>query len=300
VSAPAPRTSGPFDAPRAAVSAVVATALAEDLVPLGDITASLIPAGVTARAAFTSREAGVLAGTLGVEETFAQLYGPAGPRLSWARADGDSLQPGAVIATVEGPLAQILTAERTSLNLLSHLSGVASATRRLVEAVTAVAPGCRIRDTRKTTPGLRALEKAAVRAGGGHNHRANLSEAILVKDNHLGGLSITAAVTEARRQWPGRHVEVECDRFDQLEEALAAGADMVMLDNMAPAEATTAVELVHAHGASSGRGPTPVEVSGRITMETAAAYARAGVDFISVGFITHSAPVLDIGLDLWA
>ena len=287
-----PRPAGPFDPPRASVAAVVAAALAEDLVPLGDITASLIPTTAVARADFVSRQHGVLAGTLGVEETFAQLYGSAGPDLDWRMGDGDQLDPGSVIATVEGGLAQILTAERTALNLLSHLSGVATATAALVVAVAAAAPGTRIRDTRKTTPGLRALEKAAVRAGGGLNHRANLSEAILIKDNHLGGLTITEAVTAARRRWPGRHVEVECDSLLQLEEALTAGTDMVMLDNMDPSEAAQAVELVRS------RSDTPVEVSGRITMETAAAYARAGVDFISVGAITHSAPVVDIGLDL--
>ena len=274
------------------MAAVVTAALAEDLVPLGDITAALIPPGITAGADFVARQAGVLAGTLGVEETFAQLYGSAAPALDWRLGDGDVLQEGTVIAAAQGELAQLLTAERTALNLLCHLSGVATATHRLVEAVSTVAPGCRIRDTRKTTPGLRALEKAAVRAGGGYNHRANLSEAVLVKDNHLGGLTITEAVAAARRRWPGRHVEVECDSFTQLEEALEAGADMVMLDNMDPPEATKAVELVRE------RSTVPVEVSGRITLETAAAYARAGVDFISVGAITHSAPVLDIGLDL--
>ena len=288
----APRRPGSFDPPRGAVAAVVAAALAEDLVPLGDITAALIPPGITAGADFVARQAGVLAGTLGVEETFAQLYGSAAPTLDWRLGDGDVLQEGTVIAVAQGELAQLLTAERTALNLLCHLSGVATATHRLVEAVSTVAPGCRIRDTRKTTPGLRALEKAAVRAGGGYNHRANLSEAVLVKDNHLGGLTITEAVATARRRWPGRHVEVECDSFAQLQEALEAGADMVMLDNMDPPEATKAVELVRE------RSSVPVEVSGRITLETAAAYARAGVDFISVGAITHSAPVLDIGLDM--
>jgi nicotinate-nucleotide pyrophosphorylase (carboxylating) len=287
-----PRRQGPFDPPRVAVTAVVGAALAEDLVPLGDTPAALIPPGVTARANVVSRQSGVRAGTLGVEETFAQLYGAGGPTLDWRLTDGDALEEGTVIATVQGALSQILTAERTALNLLCHLSGVATTTRRLVDAVATAAPGCRIRDTRKTTPGLRALEKAAVRAGGGYNHRANLSEAVLVKDNHLGGLTITEAVAAARRRWPGRHVEVECDSLFQLEEAVGAGADMVMLDNMDPPEATKAVELVR------GISSVPVEVSGRITLETAAAYARAGVDFISVGAITHSAPVLDIGLDL--
>lgn len=276
--------------PLPAVRAAVAVALAEDLLPMGDITGSLIPAGVQARAAFTARQAGIVAGTLAAAEAFEQL---GGPTVVWTMDDGDELLPGSVIGTVTGPLRDIVTAERTALNFLCHLSGVATATRRLVDAVRQANPSCRIRDTRKTTPGLRALEKAAVRAGGGVNHRSNLSEAVLVKDNHLGGLSITEAVVAARRQWPGRHVEVECDGLDQVIEAVAAGADMVMLDNMDPGQAEGAVEVVR----DSDR-PVPVEVSGRITLETAAAYARAGVDFVSVGAITHSAPVLDIGLDL--
>jgi nicotinate-nucleotide pyrophosphorylase (carboxylating) len=299
-------TAFPPGAPRAevhpplsAVRAVVAAALAEDVLPLGDITASLVPPGVMATARFTAREGGVLAGVLGAEETFLQLDG--GTRRTWLLDDGDRLEPGAVIGSVSGPLRSLLTAERSALNLLSHLSGVASATRRLVDAVAAANPSCRIRDTRKTTPGLRALEKAAVRAGGGLNHRANLSDAILVKDNHLGGLTITEAVAEARRRWPGRHVEVECDSRAQVDEALSARADMIMLDNMDPAQAAEAVADIRSSrpGHPSGSA-VPVEVSGRITLDTAAAYARAGVDYISVGAITHSAPVLDIGLDLAA
>jgi nicotinate-nucleotide pyrophosphorylase (carboxylating) len=278
--------------PMAAVRPVVETALAEDLLPIGDITASLVPEGATCSARFVSRQAGVIAGTRSAGEAFRQL--DPGVELHWLLDDGFVVRPGDVVGTVRGPLRSVLTAERTALNLLSHLSGVASATRRLVDAVAAVSPSCRIRDTRKTTPGLRALEKAAVRAGGGLNHRANLSDAVLVKDNHLGGLTITEAVRAAHQRWPGRHVEVECDSLDQLHEALAAGADMVMLDNMDPARAAEAVAVVRA------AGPTPVEVSGRIDADSAAAYARAGVDYISVGSITHSATVLDIGLDLSA
>lgn len=278
--------------PMAAVRPVVEAALAEDLLPIGDITASLVPETATCSARFVSRQAGVIAGTRSAGEAFRQLDPEV--ELHWLLDDGFVVRPGDVVGTVKGRLRSVLTAERTALNLLSHLSGVASATRRLVDAVTAVSPSCRIRDTRKTTPGLRALEKAAVRAGGGLNHRANLSEAVLVKDNHLGGLTIGEAVAAARERWPGRHVEVECDSLDQLRQALDAGADMVMLDNMDPTQAAEAVTLVRA------AGPTPVEVSGRIDADSAAAYARAGVDYISVGAITHSAPVLDIGLDLSA
>jgi nicotinate-nucleotide pyrophosphorylase (carboxylating) len=276
--------------PMQAVRPVVAAALAEDVLPIGDITASLVPEAAMCAARFVSRQPGVVAGVRSAGEAFSQVDPDIEVR--WLLDDGIAVRPGDVVGTVRGRLRSVLTAERTALNLLSHLSGVATLTRRYSDAVAEVNPGCRIRDTRKTTPGLRALEKAAVRAGGGVNHRANLSEAVLVKDNHLGGLSVTAAVEAARRQWPGRHVEVECDRFDQLNEALAAGADMVMLDNMDAAQAAEAVSLVRGHGT------TPVEVSGRITLESAAAYARAGVDFVSVGALTHSAPVLDIGLDL--
>lgn len=276
--------------PPPAVQAAVALALAEDVLPLGDITAALVPAEALAAARFVARGPGVLAGVAAAAETFRQVGG--GVIVEWLLDDGHGLRPGDVIGAVHGPLRPILTAERTALNFLCHLSGIASSTRLYVEAVRAANPGCRVRDTRKTTPGLRALEKAAVRAGGGVNHRANLSDAILVKDNHLGGLSIAGALSAARSQWPGRHVEVECDSLSQVEQALAAGADMIMLDNMDPAAAAEAVSVIRA------RRDVPVEVSGGVTLKTAASYAEAGVDFVSVGALTHSAPILDIGLDL--
>ena len=181
----------------------------------------------------------------------------------------------------------MLTAERTALNLLGHLSGVATLTRRFVDAA---GPSARIRDTRKTTPGLRALEKAAVRAGGGTNHRASLSEGILLKDNHLAGVSIEAAVVLAKRRWPSLTVEVECDTLEQVKVAVEAGADLVLLDNMGPAEVAAAAQLVD--------GRLTIEVSGRVALDDVAALAAAGADLISVGALTHSAPVLDIGLDL--
>ncbi|HET9731696.1 MAG TPA: carboxylating nicotinate-nucleotide diphosphorylase, partial [Acidimicrobiales bacterium] len=202
-------------------------------------------------------------------------------------SDGDRVGPGSVLARVAGPLAPVLTAERTALNLLGHLSGVATLTRRYADAA---GPGARVRDTRKTTPGLRALEKAAVRAGGGVNHRGSLSDGILVKDNHLAGLSIPDAVAAAHRRWPGVACQVECDTLEQLRTALDAGADLVLLDNMDPATVAAAVAVVG--------GRIPVEVSGRVTLDTVADYAAAGADLISVGALTHSAPVLDIGLDL--
>ena len=153
-------------------------------------------------------------------------------------------------------------------------------------------------DTRKTTPGLRALEKAAVRAGGGTNHRGSLSEGVLVKDNHLAGMGIAQAVALARARWPGRMVEVECDRPEQVEEAVRAGATMVLLDNMTPEEVAACVALADPGGRGPGRRPVAVEVSGGVSLDTAPAYAAARPDFVSVGALTHSAPALDLGLDL--
>lgn len=282
-----PTTPGSWvDPPVSAVREVVARALAEDLEPLGDITAGLVDPGATGSGAFVVREAGVVAGRLAASVAFASV--DPGVALDWALPDGSAVADGDVLATVTGPLASILTAERTALNLLCHLSGVASLTARFVAA----AEGARIWDTRKTTPGLRALEKAAVRAGGGANHRGNLSEWVLLKDNHLVSLGIVEAVRTARTRWPGRTVEVEADRIDQFEEALAAGADIVLLDNMSLDEVARCVAL-------RGDATRPLlEVSGGVTLETVGALARIGVDLISVGALTHSAPVLDIGLDL--
>ena len=263
----------------------MARALAEDLGTFGDVTASLVPAGAEVGAVVVARAAGVLAGRLAAGEVF-RAVDPA-VVVEWRAADGDRVEPGQVLVTVRGPLASVLTAERSALNLLGHLSGVASLTRRFVEAA---GPRARIRDTRKTTPGLRALEKAAVRAGGGVNHRGSLSEGILVKDNHLAGLTIEDAVALAHLRWPGLPCEVECDTLEQVKVAVAAGADLVLLDNMDPPAVAEAVDLV--------AGRVPVEVSGRVTLETVAGYAAAGADLISVGSLTHSAPVLDLGLDL--
>lgn len=272
--------------PILAVRDAVARALAEDLLPMGDLTAALIPPGTPGRAVFAARAGGVLAGRACAEEALAQVDGDL--RAEWQLDDGAVLEPGSLIGTVTGPLGPLLTAERTALNFLGHLSGVATLTYAYVQAVGGTRT--RILDTRKTTPGLRALEKAAVRAGGGHNHRGNLSEGVLVKDNHLAGLTIAEAVAAARSRWPGRMVEVECDRLEQVAEALAAGATMILLDNMDPPTVAEAAAL------SGGRAL--LEVSGRISLEAAPKYAAAGVDFISVGALTHSAPVLDIGLDL--
>jgi nicotinate-nucleotide pyrophosphorylase (carboxylating) len=289
---PGPARPGSLlDPPRAAVVEAVARALAEDLLPLGDLTAALIPEAAEATVGIVSRQEGVIAGRACALEAFAQIDPTL--RVDWQLPDGRRVAPGGVVASVRGPLRSILTAERTVLNFLGHLSGVATLTARYVAVVQEANPATRVLDTRKTTPGLRALEKAAVRAGGGHNHRGSLSDAVLVKDNHLGGTTITDAVAEARARWPGRMVEVECDRADQVAEAVAAGATVVMLDNMGPEQVATCVALVR----EAGGGPL-VEVSGGVTLDSAPALAAAGVDLVSVGALTHSAPVLDLGFDL--
>ena len=279
-------TPGDLHPPLAAVREAVSRAIAEDVLPLGDLTAGLVDPGHRVRAAFVSRAAGVVAGRLCAAEAFHQVD-PA-VHAEWQRDDGDAVVEGTVIGVVGGSLRSILTAERTALNFLCHLSGVATLTRRYVEAVAGTR--ARILDTRKTTPGLRALEKAAVRAGGGRNHRGNLSELVLVKDNHLGGMSIEEAVARAHERWPSRVVEVECDGLEQVREALAAGASLVLLDNMTPDEVKQCVAEVG--------GSIPVEVSGGVGLATVRSYAEAGADLVSVGALTHSAPVLDIGLDL--
>ncbi len=274
--------------PAAAVSEAVARALAEDLVPLGDITSALLAPTATARGALVSRAPGRLAGTACVVETCRQVD----ERLvvDLRLHDGASLEPGAVIGTIEGPLAAMLTAERTALNFLGHLSGVATLAARYREAAD---ESTLVWDTRKTTPGLRALEKAAVRAGGCVNHRGNLSEWVMLKDNHLTGTSIGEAVARARAAWPGRTVQVECDRPDQAAEAVRAGATAVLLDNMSPEQAADTVRLVR-----EANPDVLVELSGGITLDTIGAYSRVGADCVSVGALTNSAPVLDIGLDI--
>ncbi|MBA2497216.1 MAG: carboxylating nicotinate-nucleotide diphosphorylase [Acidimicrobiia bacterium] len=277
------------------VRAVVARALAEDLTPLGDLTSALLPAGVTATAVFATRDEGVLSGTDGATEAFAQVD-PA-VRVAWTAGDGDAITAGQVVGTVDGPLASILTAERTALNLLCHLSGVATLTRRFVDAAAAGGPA-RVWDTRKTLPGLRSLEKAAVRAGGAVNHRGNLSDWVLFKDNHLSVLGIEAAVGAARDRWPGRLVHVEVGTPDELVQALAAGADAVLLDNHSPAEAAAAVRTAEAWAADHGGRRPLLECSGGITLDTAAAYAATGVDLLSSSQLTMSAPALDLGLDI--
>ncbi len=279
--------------PRHDVTDAVARALAEDLDPLGDLTSSLL-SPVLGEARFAARQPGRLAGTRCATETFAQL--DPSVEVSWSVDEGAELAAGEVFGVVRGPLSSILTGERTALNFLSFLSGIATLTSQYAAAAAAGGPA-RVWDTRKTVPGLRSLSKAAVRAGGGRNHRGNLSDWILVKDNHLGGISIAEAVHRSRDLWPARTVHVECDSMDQCVEALDAGADAILLDNMSPAEVHACVAAAEVRQGGQVRR-TLLEVSGEVTLETIGEYAAAGVDMISVGRLTKSAVALDIGLDL--
>lgn len=284
---------GTVEPPIHAVRAAVAAALAEDLTPLGDLSAALVP-DTSADASFVNRAGGVLAGTACAGEAFAQLD----PRVTveWQRMDGAVLEPGTIIGTLRGPLASILTGERTALNFLCHLSGIATLTHRFVEAA-ARGGGARIWDTRKTTPGLRSLEKAAVRAGGGASHRGNLSDWVMLKDNHLSAVGIVDGVRRARSAWPARTIHVEVDDLDGLRLALEAECDAVLLDNFTPEQAAEAVAVADEWSRTGGRRPW-LECSGGITVDTAGAYAATGVDLLSSSQITQSAPALDIGLDI--
>ncbi|MGZ6998525.1 MAG: carboxylating nicotinate-nucleotide diphosphorylase [Acidimicrobiia bacterium] len=274
-----------FDPPAAGLRELVARALDEDFGILGDLTSiATIPEDARGSAAIVARRYGVLAGRAAASEVFRQV--DPGIEVEWLVADGEVIDVDQRRALVAGNLRAILGAERTALNLLQHASGIATMTRQFVEAT---AGRARVRDTRKTLPGLRAVEKAAVRAGGGFNHRECLSDAVLIKDNHLAFLDLGTAVARSKARWPGRIVEVECDTLAQVHEAVAAGADLILLDNMSPAEVRAAVESVD--------GLVPLEVSGGVTLETVGVYAATGAEFISVGAVTHSAPALDLGLD---
>lgn len=275
--------------PRHLVDELVQRTLAEDLGLAGDLTTvAAVPAEQRGEALMIARAGGVVAGLEVALAVFAAVD-PACAAHPEA-ADGDRIGPGTVLARVHGPTRALLTAERSALNLLGHACGIATATRAVVDAVAGL--GARVVDTRKTTPGLRALEKHAVRCGGGHNHRFGLHDAVMLKDNHLvasGG--ITAAVSAVRdRVGHTVHIEVEVDGLDQVPEALAAGADSVLLDNLDDAALAEAVRLV------AGRAVT--EASGGITPERAAAVAATGVDLLSLGWLTHSAPRLDVALNL--
>ncbi|GAB77574.1 nicotinate-nucleotide pyrophosphorylase [carboxylating] [Austwickia chelonae] len=270
------------------IEPTVRAALLEDLGRAGDLTTeAIIPAELTGGVALVSRDHGILAGTACARIAW-QLVDPT-VDFRADLMDSARLQPGSVIGVATGPVRALLTGERVALNFLGHLSGIATTTAAFVEAVAGTR--ARVCCTRKTTPGLRAVEKAAVRAGGGANHRYGLDDAVLIKDNHLAFAgSITRAVRDVRSTVGHLvKVEVEVDRLDQVEEVLAAEADAVLLDNMSPAQLRQAVELVD--------GQIITEASGRVTPQTVRQLAETGVDLISVGWLTHSAPVLDIGLD---
>ena len=274
---------------------VVRSALAEDLRYGPDATtAATVPAGAVAVGAFTARAAGVLAGVPAVRAVLDEVLGMdevAGEyEILDARPDGARVAAGEPALVVRAPVRGLLTAERTALNLLCHLSGVATATAAWADAVAGT--GARIRDTRKTLPGLRLLEKYAVRCGGGVNHRLGLGDAVLIKDNHVAAAaSVGAALERARAAAPDLPCEVEVDSLDQLDEVLALGAELVLLDNFT---VDRTAEAVRRRGSAS----TLLESSGGLTLADARAYAATGVDFLAVGALTHSTPALDLGLDL--
>ncbi|MDT8435657.1 MAG: carboxylating nicotinate-nucleotide diphosphorylase [Gemmatimonadota bacterium] len=284
--------SGPgrFGAPLA-LAALIDAALAEDVGP-GDVTSAwTVPDDVAGRAALEARAGGIAAGLDIAADVFRRVD-PA-VRVVVRRKDGDAVAPGDVLLTVEGRLASILTAERTALNFAGRLSGVATAARRFVDAVAGT--GCRVLDTRKTTPGWRALEKRAARAGGAVNHRMGLHDMVLIKENHIrsaGGVREALAAALPRARDAGLEVEIEVTSPAELQAALAGGADRILLDNRSAAQIAEAVRTVR-----SRPPPHPaLEASGGLTPETARAAARAGVDFVSVGAITHSAGALDLTL----
>ncbi len=274
--------------PAIMIEALVRAALLEDLGRAGDLTTDAIaPIEARAKAALSARQAGVVAG-LDLAILAFRLIDPA-IDIQVHRPDGSRLTPGDTIATLEGPARGLLTAERVALNFLSHLSGVATATAAIADAIRPY--GVRVTDTRKTTPGLRQVEKYAVRVGGGANHRFGLDDAILIKDNHIAVAGGIGAAVERARAYAGHlvKIEVEVDTLEQLQAALRLGVEAVLLDNMTPDQLRQAVALV------DGRAVT--EASGRITPATAVEIAATGVDLISVGWLTHSVQILDIGLD---
>ncbi|TKV60507.1 carboxylating nicotinate-nucleotide diphosphorylase [Nakamurella flava] len=290
------RTAGELTPPSAAaVQTVIATALAEDLQDGPDVTTTAtVPADQRRTALVVPRADGVLAGVQVAAEVFRQVLED--PQIEVLVEDGTAIRAGQPVLAVTGATRGLLTAERTALNLLTHLSGIATATRAWVDAVDGT--GARIRDTRKTLAGLRILEKYAVRCGGGVNHRMSLGDAALIKDNHVAAAgSVTAAITAVRAADPDIALEVEVDSLVQLDEAIAAGAELVLLDNFSLADTLTAVDRVR-QAVAAGASRVLLEASGGLTLERAAEVAATGVDYIAVGAITHSAPALDLGLDL--
>jgi len=268
---------------------LIKRALAEDLQGGQDITSVATVSGSEKVVAdFVSRKAGVVAG---IDMARAVLEEVGLTDIAVLVKDGASVKQGDVLITVRGDTRAILLAERTALNFLGHLSGIATLTRTWVDAIAGTT--CEIRDTRKTTPGMRLLEKYAVRMGGGTNHRMSLSDAALIKDNHIAAAGgVAQAFSKVRAEFPSSEIEIEVDTLDQLREVLPLKPDVVLLDNMNPAQCAEAVSIVD--------GATKLEASGGISLENAKAYASTGVNFLAIGALTHSAPVFDIGLDLRA
>lgn len=268
---------------------LIKRALAEDLQGGQDITSVATVSGDEKIIAnFTARKSGVVAG---IDMARAVLEEVGLTDIAVLVKDGASIKSGEVLMTVRGDTRAILLAERTALNFLGHLSGIASLTRTWVDAVAGTK--CIIRDTRKTTPGMRLLEKYAVRMGGGTNHRMSLSDAALIKDNHIAAAGgVAQAFSKVREKFPTSEIEIEVDTLDQLREVLPLKPDLVLLDNMSPAQCAEAVSIV--------AGATKLEASGGITLDNAKAYALTGVQFLAIGALTHSAPVFDIALDLRA
>lgn len=285
-----------FDHPD--VKDLLAISIREDLREEGDVTSRVIPEAATCEADVVYRQAGVAAGLPLAERVLALI----GPNATWTPhvSDGDRLEAGAIAARISGPAREVLAAERLILNFLQRLSGTATATRRFVDLVEGTS--AKLLDTRKTTPGWRLLEKYAVRAGGGTNHRFGLYDQVLIKDNHLcvhGGESAVAEVVRLAREAapPETPVEVEVTSQDGALAAARAGADIVLLDNFEPAGLKSAVEAVRADALERGASPPQLEASGGISLETVRAVAETGVDRISTGWVTHSAPALDVALD---
>jgi nicotinate-nucleotide pyrophosphorylase (carboxylating) len=278
------------------VERVIRDTVSEDLDGGIDVTSvATVPVEQRSVVSFGARASGCLAGIDIAAAVVEMVCGASASSFNRVKNDGDRVVPGDVLARVEAPTQYMLTAERTALNILCHLSGIATTTSKWVDAVTGTS--VIIRDTRKTTPGLRILEKYAVRCGGGQNHRMSLSDAALVKDNHIAAAGgVEEAFSKVRSLAGSLPIEIEVDTIDQLQVALAAGADVVLLDNMAPTILREAVRISAEHETTTGQSVL-LEASGGLTLDTALAVAETGVHFISVGGLTHSSPILDIGLD---
>jgi nicotinate-nucleotide pyrophosphorylase (carboxylating) len=271
------------------LAAQVDAALRED-VGSGDVTAALVPEGQRVRGSVITREAAILCGRAWAEEIFRRL--DARVQLTWRAADGAALTAGQVIFDIAGPARAVLTGERTALNFLQLLSGTATVTRSFADAVAGTS--CRILDTRKTVPGLRSAQKYAVRCGGGDNHRMGLYDRVLIKENHIAAAgSLTGAIEAARRSAPGLTVEVEVESLAELEEALSARPDIILLDEFSAADMTSAVRLNHARG-----GAVKLEASGSVSLQVVPAIAATGVDYISVGALTKHVRAVDLSMRL--